>query len=204
MKKKNFFATLKSLKKGAGSRSVSVPYPLVRVKDMRIRIRTKMSRIPNTDSDMEKSTANIRQLVHNAEFTQLLTSTWHQSEGSTESCPSAIISGPLATTSSTRPRAFCRMEMACWCEMLLSRTCTLKLRQYTTSCSGKVYSIGQLSKKKSVFNFHKILKEVSDFRSFGSHDFYIIMPPCREEPREECTVVFALIVTEPASQCVCV
>ncbi len=89
--------------------------------------------------NIRNTAANIRPLFHNAELTPLLTSTWHQSEGRTESCPSAIISGPLATTSSTRPRAFCRMEMACWCEMLLSRTSTLKLRQYTTYLALDIY-----------------------------------------------------------------
>jgi hypothetical protein len=46
--KKFFFASLKSLKKEVGSKVDMDPDPLVRCTDPRIRICTKMSRIPNT------------------------------------------------------------------------------------------------------------------------------------------------------------
>jgi hypothetical protein len=51
-KKLILFATVKSLKKGIGS-GVD-PDPLVRGADTRIRIRTKMSRIPNNSANIRK------------------------------------------------------------------------------------------------------------------------------------------------------
>jgi hypothetical protein len=56
-KKINFLASLKSLKKGVGSGSIGLRYP-------RIRIRTKMSRIPNNDKDSLTGTGYLVECTH--------------------------------------------------------------------------------------------------------------------------------------------
>ena len=46
-----------------------------------------------------------------------------------------VFSSLRATTSSTRPRAFCRIDIACWCEMLESSGWPSIARIWSPSCN---------------------------------------------------------------------